>query len=443
MTSELISRRTALLGTMGTVVAGSLSLAGCGGGGSDSGGNTQLRAINLSSDLPSVDLFTDDTVQFSALAPETLVAYKGVASKEYTLRVKKAGDGATLLSSTFTLGKDQNFTAVIWGRETALRLSALPENENNDAIATGNTRVRIFNATTDSGAVDVFFTSAAADLGETAPTQPSIGAGTLSGFREISAGTYRLRVTGVGDPTDLRLDISGVVLAAKQHFNLVLTAGIGGVLLNGVLIQQQAAAVVMRNTKARVRLVAGVDGAGVVAVTAAGNNLLLPLRSPTLGRYVSVDAGALPLQFRVNGTVISETTQTFVAGADYTLLAFGPLAAPSLRLITDDNRLPSLASRVKLRVIHGANGIDPITLSADFQAVASDIPLGSASAFINTASGTTVRIDVTSASAGAALFTEQPVNLQSQAVYTVFLLGGNTSPATGAPVPQGFIRKER
>jgi len=444
MTSELISRRNALLGTMGTVVAGSLTLAGCGGGGgSDSGGNTQLRAINLTSDLPSVDLFTDDTSQFSALAPQALAAYKGVASKEYTLRVKKAGDGATLLSGTFTLGKDQNFTAVIWGRETALRLSTLPENENNDTIATGNTRVRMFNATTDSGAVDVFFTSATADLGETAPTQPSVGSAVLSGFREISAGTYRLRVTGVGDPTDVRLDIAGVVLVAKQHYNLVMTAGIGGVLLNGVLIQQQAAAVVIRNTKARLRLVAGVDNAGVVSVTAAGNNLLLPLRSPTLGRYVSVDAGALPLQFRVNGAVVSETTQALVAGADYTLLAFGPLATPGLRLIIDDNRLPNLPTRVKLRVVHGANGIGPITLSADFQAVASDIPAGGASAFVNTASGTTVRIDVTSASAAAALFTEQPVNLQGQAVYTVFLLGGNSNPTTGAPVPQGFIRKER
>lgn len=443
MTSELISRRTALLGSVGTVVAGSLTLAGCGGGNSDGGGGgTQLRAINLTSDLPSVDLFTDDTAQFSALAAETLPAYKGVDAREYTLRVKKAGDGQTLFSGTFTLGADQNFTAVIWGRESSPRLSTLPENEDNNAIATGNTRVRMFNATTDSGAVDVFFTSESAELGDTAPTQSAVGAGNLSGFREISAGTYRLRVTGAGDPSDVRLDISGVALTAKQHYNLVLTAGPGGVLLNGVLIQQQAAAVVMRNTKARVRLVAGVNGAGVVSVTAAGSNLLVPLRSPTLGRYVLVNAGALPLQFRVNGTVVSETTRTLAAGADYTLLAHGPLTAPSLSLITDDNRLPSLTNRVKLRLIHGADGIDPITLSADFQAVASDVPLGSASAFVNTASGTAVRIDVTSASAVAALFTELTVNLQGQGVYTVFLLGGNSN-ASGAPVPQGFIRKER
>ncbi len=437
MTSELISRRTALLGSVGTVVAGSLTLAGCGGG-SDSGGGggTQLRAINLTTDLASVDLFTDDTAQFSGLAAEALAAYKGVDAKEYTLRVKKAGDGATLLSGTYTLGKDQNFTAVIWGRETALRLSTLPENEDNNAIATGNTRVRMFNATTDSGAVDVFFTSENADLGETAPTQSSVGAGNLSGFREISAGTYRLRVTGVGDPSDVRLDISGVALAAKQHYNLVLTAGSGGVLLNGQLIQQQAAAVAMRNTKARVRVVAGVDGAGVVAITAAGTTLVGGLRSPSVGPYQLVNAGALALQVRVGGNVVLSETRTFAAGADYTLMVYGTATAANIRLITDDNRLPSLTNRVKLRLIHGTNGIGPITLSADFLAVAADVPLGTSSAYATSASGSAVRIDVTSASAVGPLFEQAAVNLQGQSVYTVFLLGGNA-------LPTGVIRKER
>jgi hypothetical protein len=436
MTSELISRRTALLGSVGTVVAGSLTLSGCGGGGGDSGGGSQLRAINLTSDLASVDLFTDDTAQFSGLASEALVAYKGVDAKEYTLRVKKAGDGATLLSGTYTLGKDQNFTAVIWGRETALRLSTLPENEDNNAIATGNTRVRMFNATTDSGAVDVFFTSETANLGETAPTQSAVGAGNLSGFREISAGTYRLRVTGVGDPNDVRLDISGVALTAKQHYNLVLTAGAGGVLLNGQLIQQQAGATAMRNTKARVRVVAGVDSAGVVASSVAGSTLVGGLRSPSVGPYQLVNAGSLALQVRVGGNVVLDENRSFAAGADYTLVVYGTATAANIRLIADDNRLPSVSNRVKLRHIHAANGVGATTLSADFLAVATDVPLGTSSAYATILSGSAVRIDVTSASAVGPLFEQAEVNLQGQSVYTVFLLGGNAAPT-------GVIRKER
>ena len=437
MTSEHISRRTALVGSFSTVVAGSLALSGCGGGGDGGGGgNAQLRAINLTSDLPSVDLVTNDTVAFSALTAETLVAYRSVEAKEWTLRVRRAGDAASLFSGSFNLGKDQNFTAVIWGRETSLRLSTLPENENNDSITAGNVRVRMFNATTDSGAVDVFFTSETAQLGETAPTQGAVGAGNLSGFRDLSAGTYRLRVTGVGDPNDVRLDVSGVVLPARQHLTLVLTAGTSGVLMNGQLIQQQGSATALRNNRARVRVVAGVDSAGVLGISVAGTTLVGALRSPSVGPYQLVAGGSQAVQVRVNGGVVSEGTQNFVAGNDYTLMVFGNPASPQIRLIVDDNRLPSATNRVKLRLVHGAAGVDPITLSVDFLAVATDITFGNASAYGNIASGNGLRVDVTSASASGPLFLAESTNLAGQAVYTTFLLGGNATPT-------GVLRRER
>lgn len=437
MTSELISRRTALLGTMGTVVTGSLTLAGCGGSGSGSGsGTTQVRAINLTTDLPSVDIFANDTKQFSAQTTGALSPYQGIEAKEYTLKVNKAGDGANILTGTYSLGKDLNYTAVVWGRETALRLSTLPENEDVNNIGTGNARVRMFNATTDSGSVDVYFTSATAILGETAATQSAVTAGQLSAFRELSSGTYRLRITGAGDPSDVRLDIASVVLDVKTYSTLIITAGASGVLVNGVLLKQQGAATSLTNTKVRVRVVAGVDTGGVVNVTASGNTLVGGLRSPSVGPYQLVDAGSVPIVVRVNGSIVVSQNLSFVAGTDYTLMAFGTLAAPVLRQFVDDNRLPALNTRTKVRLIHGSAGVDPATLSLDFLAVASDVTAGAASAYANVASGTSVRVDVTAATALAPLYTAETVNLQGSSVYTVFILGGN-----GAPT--GVIRKER
>lgn len=437
MTTELISRRTALLGSVGTLVAGSVTLAGCGGGGGSGSGTSKLRAINLSGDVASADLYTGDAAQFRALAANALSTYKDIEAKEYTLRVTQAANVTSLFSGSFSLGRDQNFTAVIWGREAALRLQTLPENENNDNITPGaNSRVRVFNATTDSGSVDVFFTSETAELAASLPTQGALAAGSLSSFRELQAGTYRLRVTGPGDPNDVRLDVSGVVLATRQHFNLVLTAGAGGVLLNGVLIQQQGAAVQLPNTKARVRLVAGVDTAGVVAVAVAGTTLVGGLRSPSVGPYLLVNAGALAVQVRVNGTVVADESRTFAAGTDYTLMVFGALAAPAIRVISDDNRLPSLNTRAKIRLVHGANGVGAITLSTDFLAVAPDIALGAGSAYATVVSGTSVRLDVTSAASIDPLYVAETANLQGASVYTVFLLGGNA-------LPTGVIRKER
>lgn len=432
MISAALSRRLALV----SFCAASLWLAGCGGSSDDGGGNAHVRVLNLTADLPSVDVFADDTKKFSAMTTDTLGGYIDMGAATYTLKVKRVDDGSTLLSGSYTLSEDQHYTAIVWGRETALRLSTLPEDENADDITTGNSRLRIFNATTDTGSLDVFLTSTTADIGETSPTQGALASGALSGFRDLSAGTYRLRVTGVGDPNDLRLDIPAVTLGDKLHQTLVLTAGASGVLVNGTLQLQQGSSTALKNTKARVRVVASMNAGGNVAVSVGGTTLAGGLRSPSVGPYTLVDSGNVDLTVRVNGSIISGGTQSFVAGTDYTLMTYGLVGAGQVKILTDDNRLPSLSTRVKVRLVHGLAAVDPLTLSVDYLALASDLTSGNASVYATTNAISSARVDVTSASAAAALFSATEVNLQGQGVYTVFMLGGNAEPT-------GVIRKER
>lgn len=439
MTSAFTSRRLALLAALASTVW----LAACGGGGGGDAGSTNVRALNLTTDLPSIDLYTGDTKQFSAVATDTLAPGISMPAETYTLNVKRAGDGATLLTGSYALSKDQNYTAVVWGRETALRLSTLPENENTADIAAGNTRVRFFNATTDTGAVDVFITPSTADLGETLPTRSNLASGSLSGFSDLTQGTYRLRVTGVGDPNDLRLDIPSITLKDKSYATLVLTGGASGVLVNGTLIEQQGAVTTLKNTKARMRVVASVNSGGNVNVAVGGRTLAGGLRSPSVGPYTLVDAGtAVNLTVRVNGVEATNGDRSFAAGTDYTLLTYGPTATPVVTVLTDDNRLPTAATRVKVRLLHAAAGTDPLTLSIDYLALASDIVAGTVSPYATTNSNNSVRIDVNSAAGVTSLFTATDVNLQGQAVYTVLMLGGNVD-ALGNEVPTGVIRKER
>lgn len=438
MTSAFSSRRLALLAALASTVW----LAACGGGGGSDAGTTTVRALNLTTDLPSVDLYTSDTQRFSAVATDTLAAPISLEANTYTLNVKRAGDGATLLTGSYALAKDQNYTAVVWGRETALRLSTLPENENTADIATGNTRVRFFNATTDTGAVDIFITSSTADLGETSATRANLASGSLSGFSDLSQGTYRLRVTGAGDPNDVRLDIPSITLKDKTYATLVLTAGASGVLVNGTLIEQQGPVATLKNTKARMRVVASVNTGGLVNVAVGGRTLAGGLRSPSVGPYTLVDAGtAVNLTVRVNGSEVTNSDRSFAAGTDYTLLTYGPNTAPVVSVLTDDNRLPTSATRVKVRLLHAAAGTDPLTLSIDYLALASDIASGSVSPFATTNANSSVRIDVNSAAGVTSLFTATDVNLQGQSVYSVLMLGGNV--VNGVETPTGVIRKER
>lgn len=427
-----MTRRLALL----AAVSSSLWLAACGGSNDSNSGTTNLRAINLTTDIASLDLYTGDTKRLGPLLTDTIATSVAFNSETYALNIKRTGDAATLFSGSYSLAKDQHYTAVVWGRETALRVSTLPEDENNTDVLAGTTRVRVFNATIDSGTVDIYLTAPNADLAEASPTQASLTSTTLAGFRDVSTGTYRMRVTAAGDPTDVRMDVPSITLGDRQFTTLVLTAGAGGALLNGTLIVQQGAVTSMKNTKARIRLAASVDLGGLVGVSVSGTALFTNYRSPRVGTYALVDSGDRNLVVSVNGSTISSDVRSFAAGADYTLLAYGPTAAAQIKLITDDNRVPSTTNRAKVRLINGIAGSDPLTLTVDYQSFAatSDIAGGVASAYATPTSTGSARLDVTSPLSADPIFTltasgNTTALLQAQGVYTIFMLSGQTLPA--------------
>jgi hypothetical protein len=433
MTSGSLSRRLALLATL----ASSLWLAACGGGGGGGNGSSNLRVLNLTSDLASVDVAVGTARTFTGQAASVLGAYASVDAGTYTINVNATGNASTLLTGSYSLAKDANYTAVVWGNQSSLRLSTLPEDEDTAQIASGNTRVRMFNATTETGPVDIYLTAPTADLTASTPTQSGLGAGTLSSYKEIASGTYRLRVTGVGDPTDIRLDIASVTLTAAKYGTIIYTPGAGGVLVNGTLLVQRGDATSLRNTKARVRVVASVDNGGTIRADVGGTTLTATLRSPQVLGYQAVDAGNVDVTVRVNGTVFATGNRVLTAGADYTLLAVGSVAAPRLVLLTDDNRLPASTTRAKLRMVNGLSLADPVTLSVDYSPLALDVPGGAASGYSSVAAATNLFVQATTTTSTIYQSTSTtPVNLAAQGVYTLFLLSGNTDPTA-------FIRRER
>lgn len=429
MTFAPLSRRLALLATL----TSSLWLASCGSSGGSGGGQANIRGLNLTSDLASIDVYLGTTKQFSALNTGALASYGAVEAASYTVNVNSAGNSSTLFTGSYSLAKDGHYTAVVWGTQSSLRVSTLPEDEDASTIGAGNTKVRMFNATTETGAVDVYFTTPTADLGASTPTQGSLPAGTLAGFKEIPAGTYRLRITGVGKPDDLRLDIPAVTLTAAKYSTLVVTAGAGGVLVNGTLVEQQASATALANNNSRVRVIASVDSAGVVAATAGTTNLAGGLLSPAFGNYTLVSAGSsVSTTVRVNGNIVSSGPLSFAAGADYTLLVYGSPAAAKLTVINDDNRLPLSASRTKIRVINGVGSLDPLSLLVDNGQVtaSSSVLPGTASAYSQIASNTGAQVEVDSPTLGPVYLTTRTNGdaLLGQGVYTVLVMGGKATP---------------
>lgn len=431
MTLSPIARRGLAL----LFAASALLLSACGGG-SSSGGPSQLRVFNASTDVDSIDVDLDGTTEFSAVAADTITDYGSFDADSYTIKVRATGSSAALVTGSYTLAKKKHYTGIVWGRSGALKFITLPEDEDSDDIDDGYGQLRVYNATTDAGSLDVYLTQQDADLADASALASSVSAATLGSYKDVGAGTYRLRVTTAGDPDDVRLDVSGITINEAEYATLVITAGSGGVLVNGAVLVQQGGLAQARNTQARIRVIAGAEARGTVSASLDGGTLAT-LVSPSVGSYQRIAAGSAELTVRMAGSVVGTTTQTFKPGADYTLLAYGSAGSDAAyRLVSDDNRLPTAASRYRIRLVNAASTSGATTLSVDYAALVSDVSPGQASSFVTATTNSDARVDVTSSTGGEYLYTLTEASLQSYGVYTVFLLGGNAAPT-------GVLRKDR
>ncbi|HZF80413.1 MAG TPA: DUF4397 domain-containing protein, partial [Rubrivivax sp.] len=394
MTAGLLTRRLAVLASL----AAGLVLAACGGNDDPkdkkaNANQASLRAINLSADVPSVDVYTGDTKRFSTLSSDTMSASATLEPASYTLAVKTAGQTATLFSESFTPAKGSAHTAVIAGRESGLLVRTIGESEDTAGIQAGTFRLRVLNLITDTATVDVYLVPTAAAVGGT-PTMRFTG-NTLSDFVSFpSATAHRVLVTAQGNANDIRLDIPLSGTADKQFHTLVLASTANGALVNASLIPQGGTAVALKNTRARVRLVAGGDANANVSASVAGTSIGGGLRSPHVGPYRLVEAGDRPLTVSVDGAVVATSTRTFAAGADYTVLAFGGSGARRVEVLPDDNRAPAAASHAKIRLVNAVDGSQPMSLRVDFQSLVTDVAPGTTSAYALVTGATSARLEV-------------------------------------------------
>ena len=416
--------------------AGVAMLAACGS--SSSNGPASLRMVNASSGYPSLDLLIDAVAANTAVTLGSVGSYANAASSGVSTVVTNTGSTAALSTASRTLTKDVHYTLVAYGSSGALKTALIQENVA--APAANVTSLQMLNLAPDAGAVDVYLTGNTDSLDNASANASGLASGSTLTYTPVTSGTYRLRVTGAGDKTDLRLDAQGLVLGSTQVASLIIAGSSGGVLVNGVLVLQQGAASLLVNTQARVRVVAAVSGNGRVTASVAGTTLVNAVASPNIGSYTRVlgSTGAVPM-VTVNNVPVAVANLMIPAGGDYTLLVWGDAANPQTTLIVDDNRYPTVAGNAKIRLLNGLTGTaTPLTLKADFSVVAQSVDVGQISLFANVAASTTMRLDVSSPTTSA-VSTLTGVTVAAKGLYTMYVLGD----ATQGALPAADFRKER
>ncbi len=425
-------------------LVGTTLFSGCNSG-SSTVGTASLRLLNASPGYPALDLQVAGLATSSSnLGYGAVGTYAAASNAGVSTVIAATGSTAALSTATRTLTKDAHYTLVAYGPAGALKSALISE----DVVApvAGLAALNVLNLAPDAGAVDIYLTGNADDLGNATPIASAVSGSGSTGYISETAGTYRLRVTGNGDKTDLRLDVQGLVLGSAQVATLMLTASSGGVLVNSVLLVQQGVATPLSNKQARVRVVSAVSGNGIVTANVAGSALADKATSPAIGNYTLLTASA---QSAVGGTVLSGgvsypwavPNQALIAGADYTMLVWGDATKPQFTLIADDNRYPSVTTKANVRLVNATTGATAaLTLQANLFPIANNVAQGQASSYVSVVAdaATAVNIDSTS-KFGWYVSNVNGVKFAAKGLYTVFVFGDSAA----SSVAQVQVRLER
>lgn len=407
-------------------LVGLSGLAGCGGG--EDLSQARVRLVNASQAVDALDLVVDNRRVHTAVAYGESPRYAGVDTDDPELRVARSGSPAALVTLRPSLSAGDRYTVVAYGGDGAVRAVLLDDNAGRPDD--DEARVRVLNGAPDAGPLDVYLTASTVALDDAEPLHAGAAAGTPTDFGTVDAATWRLRVTAAGDKDDLRLDIDGIVLAEHRIVTLVVTPGAGGVLVNALLLTQGGDVKALAGAQARVRAVAGVTASGSVGAVVGGVTLMDGVGAPAVGPYRLVPAGPAVAALTVDGAAVAVPSIDLAAGSDHTLLVRGPVSAPEAHWIADDNRLPAVAGRARLRLLNGvADLATPLALTLDFTPVAAGVAPGTASAPALVDATTQGRLEVSAAGLGAPLYSAVEQLLLADRVYTLFVLGPASAPS--------------
>lgn len=416
----------------GLVPAMSLScllLAGCGGSGHQ---DAQFRLLNVSADYTSIDLYAgsdqaDATEVITGVASGSLSSYYSEGAGTYDIYFTSHGVSKSnaLTSVNETLSKNTHRTYVTYGDTGGFGLLEIGEDQS--APSSGYADVEILDTATDAGNLDVYLTSQGVSLNDVTPNFGGLAAGKETNFSSIADGTYELRVTGSGNRSDIRLDVSGIALNNEETVSIIITESPGGYLVGALVLPQQGSLTTESNASARVRAAIGLSSGSNVSAVFGSTALLSAAPATAIGAYELVPSGSQTVTLTVNGTAVSVPNQTLTSGQDYTFLVWTDASSNVAdALIADNNRLPQ-SGDASVRLVNLMSGYpDPLSLSIDSVPIATGITLGTASTYGSPVATTTATLSLLDATTSQLITSQNDVTL-SDDVYSVFVFGSTAA----------------
>lgn len=201
-----------------------LLFSGCGGNSTYS----YVKFIHASAGAPNVDVQIGNAfaAQNAAFGTATSTYAKVPAGTSEKIQVFAAGkDTTAVLSASQTLDMNQYYTII--ALNTPASLQAAIENDDLTPPPSGDCKLRVVHASTLAGSVDVYVTAPGVSITDpnnpVSPVLSNFTFGTVTHYLSVPAGSYEVRVTVAGHPSQVAIDTgaTGVPLTAGDIYTAV------------------------------------------------------------------------------------------------------------------------------------------------------------------------------------------------------------------------------
>jgi len=173
----------------------------------------RVRVVHASPDAPEVDVLVNDGVVLADVPFTVGSDYLTVLSDTYNVKVNAAGTAMSVIDADLQIAAATDYTVAAVNFLNQIEPIVLVD--DNASPAAGNAKLRLVHAAPSAQLVDVYITVPAADISMMAPSFEDFAFKNDSGYLEVPAGSYQVRVT-LPDTKTVAIDTGAVPLMDGQ-----------------------------------------------------------------------------------------------------------------------------------------------------------------------------------------------------------------------------------
>lgn len=200
-----------------------LALLGAGCGSSNHTG--QVRFFDASPSAPNVNLVIDGTTVSSNLAYGNATGYISAKAGSRKLQAVPVNGSSPVLNLSVSVPDSGDTTVLMTG--SAGSVQSITLTDGGTTSSTGNSYVRVVNASVSMGPADVYIVDAGSGIGGATPVATNLQLNQSAGYHLTPASNYEMFMTSPGTHNVL-LDTGPINLAAQQNWTLIALDGASG-----------------------------------------------------------------------------------------------------------------------------------------------------------------------------------------------------------------------